>query len=150
MNLKPTATAIAVSLFPLDLGRDKHLERCARAKAGGPDATLACAECGRARWMHGTRHDTCSSFCYVTESTITDDMIRTLQASPDHPRSDERSICAAVFNSLRNYVYDYNGTQGRAQEVEAQLTCDACAPGHSPGSLQRPCHTHGCECWCNR
>lgn len=35
-------------------------------------------------------------------------------------------------------------------EIEAQIKCEACAPGHQPGSLRKPCGNHGCECWCNR
>lgn len=35
-------------------------------------------------------------------------------------------------------------------EIEAQLKCDTCAPGHEPGSLRKPCGVSGCECWCNR
>lgn len=33
---------------------------------------------------------------------------------------------------------------------EAQLRCGACASGHAPGELRRPCGVLGCECWCNR
>lgn len=35
-------------------------------------------------------------------------------------------------------------------EIEAQITCKVCAPGHQPGALRKPCDVCGCECWCNR
>jgi hypothetical protein len=69
-NWQTAAAAIVVVL-----GRDKHLATCALAKAGGPDATLACSNCGRALWMHATRHDTCGQFCWVTERSLTDRQI---------------------------------------------------------------------------
>lgn len=38
----------------------------------------------------------------------------------------------------------------RADEEEAQIRCEACAPGHPLGALCKPCDVTGCECWCNR
>ncbi len=41
-------------------------------------------------------------------------------------------------------------SEPRAPEPEAPILCEACAPGHPPGSLQPRCGVFGCECWCNR
>lgn len=45
--------------------RDTHLADCSAAQVAlqtDPHATVVCRDCGRAKWMHGTRHDTCSQF----------------------------------------------------------------------------------------
>lgn len=34
-------------------------------------------------------------------------------------------------------------------QIEAPITCEPCTK-HQSGRLQKPCHTAGCECWCNR
>jgi hypothetical protein len=62
---------VKVADIQFDLVRDTHLADCGLAKASGPDATLACADCGRAKWMHSTRHDTCGQFQWVRPSGIT-------------------------------------------------------------------------------
>lgn len=116
------------------MDRDTHLERCDLAKRGGPDATLACDECGRARWMHRTRHDTCGSFCYVTVRSISDDQIMQLRCIPTASHEiklacakalnefgvhapttvrDARKVCAAEINRVRNAEAD---TAKRARE----------------------------------
>jgi hypothetical protein len=85
----------AVIVVALD--RDPHLADCGLAKESGPDATLACAECGRALWMHSTRHDTCGQFCWVTERSITDRQIGQLAAASDLP-TEIRTACARALN----------------------------------------------------
>jgi hypothetical protein len=97
------------------LGCDPHLASCALAQAGGPDATLACAECGRALWMHTTRHDTCGQFCWVTERTITDDQIRLLGLISGLPEAI-RVDCGRACN-------DYGLAQGYVRD--AKRTCAA-------------------------
>jgi hypothetical protein len=79
------------------LGRDPHLADCELARAGGPDATLACAECGRALWMHATRHDTCGKFCWVTEETLTAQQIGLLGTIVDLPETIRRA-CSRALN----------------------------------------------------
>lgn len=89
---------IAAAAINVKLGRDQHLADCELAKEGGPDATLACDECGRALWMHATRHHTCGYFCWVTERSLTDKQIGqlgTITAVPD----DIRQACARALNS---------------------------------------------------
>jgi hypothetical protein len=112
---------VAAEIF-VQLGRDKHLAGCELAKAGGPDATLACAECGRALWMHSTRHDTCGQFCWVTERTLTDRQIGLLGTSlglPDKLRAachtafqaylansrEAKQTCAAAINQAKAALY---------------------------------------------
>ena len=92
MSLDETIAAMVISL-----GRDTHLERCDLAKRGGPDGTLARAECGRARWMHRTRHDTCGQFCYVTVNTITDVLICAVGLHPD-TSAELRNACRRATN----------------------------------------------------
>jgi hypothetical protein len=89
---------VAASIW-VKLGRDTHLANCGLAKASGPDATLACAECGRALWMHKTRHDTCGQFCWVTERTITQQQIVQLCTPDDVPEE----ILRAGFRALNEY-----------------------------------------------
>jgi hypothetical protein len=64
--------------------RDAHHERCQLAKASGPHGTLACKECGRARWMHATRHDTCGQFRWVefADGSINNDKMKTIRSIP--------------------------------------------------------------------
>jgi hypothetical protein len=82
----------------LQLKRDQHLADCELAKAE-PDATLACAECGRAQWMHETRHDTCGQFCWVTMNTITDKQIGQIATIDDLP-ADVRKACYYALNNF--------------------------------------------------
>jgi len=89
----PAAAAIFVKL-----DRDPHLATCDLAKASGPDATLACANCGRAQWMHATRHDTCGQFCWATEQTLTDKQIGQLGTIDELP-AEIRRACARALNS---------------------------------------------------
>lgn len=79
------------------LGRDPQHKDCDLAKAGGPDATLACAECGRALWMHATRHDTCGQFCWVTERSLTDKQVGQIASIADLP-AEIRQACANALN----------------------------------------------------
>ena len=81
------------------LHRDTHLERCELARKGGPDATLACVECGRAKWMHGTRHDTCGQFSYVHGSTITELQIVSLRHVPSIPH-EIKVQCSRALNEF--------------------------------------------------
>jgi hypothetical protein len=85
---KPTAASI-----PVQLDHDPHLADSSLARAGGPDATLACAECGRAKWMHDTRHDTCGQFCWITAGELTVQQIETLETAPGL-----RQACAVAIN----------------------------------------------------
>ena len=116
-----SAWQTAVAAIPVKLGRDLHLEDSDLARDGGPEATLACAECGRAKWMHATRHDTCPSFSWVTVNTITVEQIRALQrveglsiegraactradnefCLDDPTRRNARRQCAAIINHAR-------------------------------------------------
>jgi len=116
----------ALAEIRIELDRDLHLAKCGLAKSGGPDATLACAECGRAQWMHGTRHDTCSQFCYVTSYTITSEMLQVLRFAHITPHEvrvscsralndfglndamvrEAKRTCAAAFNRQRRAVVD--------------------------------------------
>lgn len=89
---QPEAAAIHV-----EMDHDPHLAGCDLAKSGGPDATLACAECGRALWMHSTRHDTCGQFCWVTEGSLTDRQIGLLGTIPELP-AEIRQACSRALN----------------------------------------------------
>lgn len=89
---QPSAAAIRT-----ELARDPHLATCDLATAGGPDATLACANCGRALWMHSTRHDTCGQFCWVTEQTLTEQQIGLLGTIPELP-AEIRQACSRALN----------------------------------------------------
>jgi len=107
------------------LGTDAHLARCDLAKRSGPHATLACVECGRARWMHATRHDTCGQFGWVAAATIPDALIEIARLVPgiDHDiavacsralndfglapgpmRDSKRAVAAAINAALNRYA----------------------------------------------
>jgi hypothetical protein len=107
------------------LGTDAHLSRYDLAKRSGPHATLACVECGRARWMHATRHDTCGQFSWVAAATISDELITIfrLVAGLDHDiavecsralndfglapgpqRDSKRTVAAAINAALHRYA----------------------------------------------
>lgn len=96
MSEKPTWQVTAATIH-VQLGRDKHLATCDLARKGGPDATIACAECGRAKWMHGTRHDTCGQFRWVTERTLTGRQIGLLGTIPDLPETI-RTACRQALD----------------------------------------------------
>jgi hypothetical protein len=116
----------AAASIPVKLRFDFHLADCDLAKRCGPDATLACADCGRAMWMHATRHDTCRSFCWVTEDTITDEQICELAAiagAPEQLREtcrkavhrddygsdvvrDAKRICCNLINHMKKTVVE--------------------------------------------
>ena len=109
-------------------GTDPHLARCDLAKRSGPHATLACAECGRARWMHATRHDTCGQFRWVITS-VPDALIEIFQRvpsidqdvavacsralhgfglSPALVRHHRRTVVAAINAALNRYAGPFN------------------------------------------
>lgn len=122
-----TDAELALGELPVRLGRDTHLERCDLAKRGGPDATLACVECGRARWMHRTRHDTCAQFCYVVASTITDLEIQTLRFV-ESTSLDVRVACSRALNEFgladglvreakKKCAAEFNRTMGRIRDA---------------------------------
>lgn len=106
-----TAAAIFVKL-----GRDAHLKDCGLAKENGPDATLACAECGRALWMHATRHDTCGYFCWVTARSLTDKQIGQLGTITNLPE-EFRQACARALNSYA--LADYYVREARQKCANA-------------------------------
>ena len=89
---------LAAAAIYVKLGRDPHLATCGLAKESGPDATLACSNCGRALWMHATRHDTCGQFCWVTERSLTDKQIGELGTIFGVPEEIRRA-CAQALNS---------------------------------------------------
>lgn len=89
----------AATIYVEPVGHDRHLADCELAKESGPDATLACAKCGRAMWLHGTRADTCAQFCWVTEHSLTDKQIGLLGMIEDLP-DELRQACA---RALSNY-----------------------------------------------
>jgi hypothetical protein len=110
------------------LGTDPHLARCDLAKRSGPHATLSCAECGRARWMHATRHDTCGQFSWVATS-LPAALIEIFQLVPsiDHDvavacsrarngfglspglvRDNRRTLVAAINAALNRYAGPVN------------------------------------------
>jgi hypothetical protein len=102
----PTAAAIFVKL-----GRDSQHATCGLARESGPDATFACANCGRAQWMHSTRHDTCGQFCWVTERSLTDRQIGQLACSracndyalaPYYVQQARQTCAAAIDNAKRD------------------------------------------------
>lgn len=90
---------IEAAKIEVKLQRDPHLADCGLAKSNGPDATLACEECGRAMWMHKTRHDTCSRFQWVTERSLTISQILTLRLVPGIP-VEVRSACGRALNEF--------------------------------------------------
>jgi hypothetical protein len=120
-----TAAAIRVQL-----GRDRHLADCGLAQDGGPDATLACAECGRALWMHRTRHDTCGQFCWVTHRSLTEQQIGLLGTIPSLPEK-VRLACSRALNDygLAPYYVD-----------EARRTCAAAINGAKQAARLRAPH----------
>lgn len=81
------------------LQQDPHLANCGLAKSSGLDATLACEECGRAMWMHNTRHDTCGWFQWVTERTLTIQQILTLRLVSGIP-AEVRTACGRALNEF--------------------------------------------------
>jgi len=122
--------SVAMAAIRVALARDLHLSDCRAARDGGPDTTLACAECGRAMWMHGTRHDTCPRFEWVTERSITDAQIQELRMIPGisnelklacskalnefgghYPRlvRESRAACATAINEARRVGRDGGG-----------------------------------------
>jgi hypothetical protein len=120
------AAAIVVKL-----GRDPHLKDCGLALEGGADATLACAKCGRALWMHATRHDTCGQFCWVTEQTLTDQQIGLLACAAGLPDAiriacgkalndyalapgyvrEAKQVCAVAINSAKRAARERRTTE---------------------------------------
>jgi hypothetical protein len=106
----------AAAAIYVKLGRDSHLKDCGLAKESGPDATLACAECGRALWMHATRHDTCGYFCWVTERTLTDKQIGQLGTIANLP-DEIRQACARALNSYA--LADYYVREARQKCANA-------------------------------
>jgi hypothetical protein len=122
MNEVAAWQRIAAPRVRVDLPRDPQHEDCKLAQDGWPDSTLACAECGRALWVHATRHDTCPQFCWVTEQSITDRQIGQLATVADIPdevrlacgRSlsdfllappdirEARQTCATVINNAKH------------------------------------------------
>ena len=98
-------------------GRDLHLAECDLARAGGPTATLACAECGRAKWMHETRHDTCPQFKWVTGNRITDEQIMQLR----HIRGINHDIQVACGRALNDFgvfpAFDVRVARNQCAEV---------------------------------
>ena len=94
---EPIAWQSAAAAIVIKLGHDRHLADCGLAKKSGPDATLACAYCGRALWMHATRHDTCGSFCWVTDRSLTDRQLGQLAAIAGLPEQI-RHACAQALN----------------------------------------------------
>lgn len=111
-----TEAESAILAIRIDLGRDLQHANSDPAKRGGPDATLACAECGRAQWMHGTRHDTCGQFCYVTFRDITHEMIQVLRfvSSVSH---EVKVACSRALNEF--------GGHSDVTVREAKQTCSA-------------------------
>ena len=105
----------AAAIF-VKLGRDSQHATCGLAKESGPDATLACANCGRALWMHATRHDTCGYFCWVTERSLTDKQIGQLGTITNLP-DELRQACARALNSYA--LADYYVREARQKCANA-------------------------------
>jgi len=103
----------AAATIRVVLGHDPHQAGCDLAQESGPDATLACAACGRALWMHATRHDTCARVCWVTEDTLTEQQIGLLGTAPSLPEMI-RLACSRALN-------DYGLAPGYVRE--AKRTC---------------------------
>jgi hypothetical protein len=93
----------AIVAIAISLDRDPHLARCPRAEKSGPEGTLACAECDRAKWMHNTRHDTCESFRWVTRRTLTNKQIEELRLVRGLPH-ETRVACARALNEFGGYA----------------------------------------------
>lgn len=121
----------SVAMIRVDLKRDLHHADCDHAKAGGPDATLACAKCGGALWMHATRHDTCGWFCWVTEMTLTMQQIGLLATTAGLP-DEIRVACGLALN-------DYALAAGLLRD--ARRTC-ATAINRAKHEARKPfvCH----------
>jgi hypothetical protein len=121
-----------IAKIPVELKRDPHLADCSLALKSGPEATLACAYCGRARWMHSTRHDTRGSFRWLTSATITAQQIEALRfvpgislelrkacsralndfgAFPGDQRA-ARQACASAINTARDRCVELNARKG--------------------------------------
>jgi len=92
---------LAAAAIRVELGRDTQHKDCDLAKAGGPDATLACAVCGRALWLHATRHDTCTQFSWITEPALTAQQIIQLRAISDLPPDIHTACAYALFDNAR-------------------------------------------------
>lgn len=120
MTAQTTPTAdwqsTAAAAIYVKLGRDSHLKDCGLAKENGPDATLACAKCGRALWVHATRHDTCGYFCWVTERSLTEKQIGQLGTVTNLP-VEIRQACARALNSYA--LADYYVREARQKCANA-------------------------------
>jgi hypothetical protein len=127
VSIEPVGWKAAAAAIYVPIGRDRHLAECDLARAGGPDATLACAECGRALWMHATRHDTCGQFCWVTERSITEQQIGLLGTAPGLPET----LRLACSRALNNYAL------GPPYVREARRTCAAAINDAKRGALAR-------------
>jgi len=113
--------AMAAIVGPLP--RDTHLATGSLAVASGPDATLACAECGRAKWMHGTRHDTCALFRWITEDQLTDDKIMAVSHLPSGLTIQQRALCSVALNHFGAVP---RGAVIRSRVAVARILNDAC------------------------
>lgn len=120
---KATAATIHV-----ELDHDRHLADCDLARAGGPDATLACAECGRALWMHATRHDTCGQFCWVTERTLTTQQIGLLGTAPNLPETIRRECARALNDYCLAPYYIREARQACANAINSAKRGANCQP----------------------
>jgi hypothetical protein len=131
------------AMIVVPLGRDTHLARCGLAKAAGPDGTLACATCGRALWMHATRHDTCGQFCWLTEWTLTPEHVETLRSIQDLPEAiltaceiafgtslgayyvrEARRACATAINEAKRQLYRQQLREASRIEIGTSVTID--------------------------
>lgn len=113
-NWKTTAASIHVQL-----DQDPHLASCQLARSGGADATLACACCGRALWMHGTRHDTCSQFHWVTEQSLTPEQIRQLRCVTGLPEPIHLACSLAINDNCFAPSVVYKARQTCAAAINA-------------------------------
>jgi hypothetical protein len=132
-------SSVAATIW-IALDHDPHLADCDLARDGGPDATITCAECGRAYWMHATRHDTCGQFCWVTGRELTDRQIGQLASTaglPDEIRqacsralnmyalapyyvNQARQICAAAINGAKRQAHEAARQQTQGADHDAQ------------------------------
>jgi hypothetical protein len=106
--------------IPVVLGRDEYLANHACAKERGPTATLACAQCGAARWKHPTRPDTCGRFQWVTLQTVTTEQIEQLEAMPGIT-AQTALACSRALN--RGYMV--GSPAADANMNDAKLDCCA-------------------------
>lgn len=111
------------------LDHDNHLAICGLAKESGPEATLACTYCGRALWMHSTRHDTCGQFCWVTEKSLTDKQIGQLGTISGLPDAF-RLACSRALNSYALAPYYVR---------EARQTCAAAINNAKRAARKQAC-----------